>query len=119
MIILLLAACLPDTFTETGLDVFDRERRCYHRDVSVTFDMKYWKEWYLRTSEYCMEPNYSIPTADGLCIEYYGCDDEAPLTADDPLFDMSHDAIIDCSTFKDNLTEPIPDCDDPILTAWP
>jgi hypothetical protein len=115
MILLTLLACLPSTFTVEA-DVYDLDRACIYRDVNVTFDTKYWGEWY-RDKGDCGDYDGVFATNDGFCISYVGCTDRAPLIEDDPLFDFSDEATRACSDLYHDDDKP--DCGHPALLDWP
>jgi hypothetical protein len=117
MILLLLAACLPETYTITT-DMYDIAGECWNHNVVVTLETKYWREWYLGDcpeEEGGGQPDLR-PTADGLCMRYTGCTDEPPLATDDPNFSASREDLLVCMDESDDHTA---DCPAPALTEWP
>lgn len=118
--LLLLAACLPETYTFTT-DMYDIAGECWDHDVVVTLETKYWREWYL---EDCPEDDGggmpdSIPTADGRCMEYTGCTDKSPFVSDDPHFVHSDEDVVVCTKeAARGEGGPYPDCS-PAMAEWP
>lgn len=116
----LLAACLPETYTITT-DMFDIAGECWDRDVVVTLETKYWKEWYFGDCDDDEGGGMDSvwPTSDERCMEYVACADRTPLWTDDPHFTDDHDAIVTC-TEKAARGEggPYPDCS-PAMPEWP
>lgn len=117
MILLWLIACLPSNFEITA-DMYDIEGECWDRDVSVTLEMKYWKEWYLGSGEYCLEQPDLRATFDARCLAYSGCEDRPPLVDEDPNF-LASDADRAACNDQFHGDEAEPDCPEPLLTDWP
>lgn len=117
MMLLLLLSCVPDHFHITA-DLYDIERECWDRYVTVTLDTQYWKELYLRSGDYCGDNPDARATFDGRCMFFDGgCDDERPLIEDDPNFAASQEQQDACND-RFHSDEVVPDCE-PALTAWP